>query len=82
MKITLTPYAGGTKTAETPSDGLDSIALLLRGLLIEAGYHPKMVNKMFSKDLQNAWFESAIEKSDIFIFSEKYLRENPHLIKK
>lgn len=54
MKITFEPYSGGTFTAETDAEHIGEVCEIIKGLLVQVGYHPTNVDDYIQID--NQWF--------------------------
>jgi hypothetical protein len=54
MKITIEPYSGGTFTAQTDAEHIGQICEIIKGLLVQVGYHPHNVDEYIQTGDQ--WF--------------------------
>jgi len=59
MKITFEPYSGGTFTAETDAEHIGEVCEIIKGLLVQVGYHPTNVDDYIQIDSQ--WFPDLME---------------------
>ena len=57
MKITFEPYSGGTFTAETDAEHIGKVCEIIKGLLVQVGYHPTNVDDYIQIDDQ--WFPNS-----------------------
>ena len=63
MKITLEPYSGGTYTAQTEAEHISEVVNMFKGLLVQTGYHPKVVDECFNEFEVDSWFPDPPEES-------------------
>lgn len=54
MKITIEPYSGGTFTAQIDAEHIEQICDIIKGLLVQVGYHPHNVDEYIHTGGQ--WF--------------------------
>jgi hypothetical protein len=54
MKITIEPYSGGTFSGETEAEHIEQVAILFKGILVAAGYHPRTADELF--DTEEKWY--------------------------
>ena len=61
MKITLEPYSGGTYTAHSDAEEITQVATMIKGLLVQCGYHPETVDNLFNEHEVESWNTSSDE---------------------
>ena len=55
MKITIELNSGDIYTAQNEVEQIHDIARMVKGLLVQVGYHPESVDQLFGEDVEN-WF--------------------------
>lgn len=62
MKITLEPCSGGIYTAQNDAEHIEEIVNMLKGLMVQMGYHPKTVDEYFITE--DTWFNTTTIDND------------------